>query len=82
MKNRGWHAEHNLRCQKCKHLFVIQMSIKEAGEGNWPPCPECGGTASKVFVPHEIRYVAEGFTQRNKINKETEPLPGAYEPLN
>ncbi len=73
---------HVLQCKDCKHIFEHTQSIRTAGEGNWPPCPECGGECRKVYQPLEIRYVGPGWQQTRRINRETEPIDGAYEPIN
>ena len=78
----GWHSEHDLCCSFCNSLHTIAMSIKEAGQGNWPPCPDCGAEMTKVFTKHEARYMARDFQQRENIIKSNRPSPGSYRPVN
>ena len=72
---------HLLKCKECDYIFEHNMPITEAGEGNWPPCPECGSAVRKIWQPNQVRYLAEGYSQRDRINEENRPRPGTYEPL-
>lgn len=36
------------KCPKCEHILVD--ALIRAGE-SYPPCPECGTTTARVFIP-------------------------------
>ncbi len=45
-------------CGKCQHRFEVKQSFKDKPEA---ACPQCRGTARRVFHPTPIIFKGKGF---------------------
>ncbi|HHY10847.1 MAG TPA: zinc ribbon domain-containing protein [Firmicutes bacterium] len=40
---------YDYRCEQCKQVFEVRMSLREKEEGRQDPCPNCGSDEVKQF---------------------------------
>ncbi len=65
---------YDYKCSKCQKVTEVRHGF---GESFTDPCPECGGTLSRVFNPAPIVFKGSGFYINDSRGKSPAPVKDA-----
>lgn len=65
---------YDYKCSKCQKVTEVRHGF---GENFTEPCPQCGGTLSRVFNPAPIVFKGSGFYVTDSRGKSQTPAKDA-----